>query len=91
MTTIYEISALAEQLYSALAPYIRGTPSDRDRLLEEHGHSLTRLNRLLHPLTRSRLEREHLVVAQQIFLEIAEPLEGTTQSIVNASASCVSI
>lgn len=64
-----EIKDLANRLEAALEPYILCIPAVRDALLEEHGREMIQLHRFLHVLTRSRMEREHLIVAESMFLE----------------------
>lgn len=72
------IEALALELRPALIPYITCDPGTRDQLLEQYSLPLMRLDALLHTLTRSRMEREHLIIAQRLFLDIEQQLEGDT-------------
>jgi hypothetical protein len=80
MSVNTEIGKLTVLLQQVLIPYITLEPDDRDRLIETYGSVLLKLDSLLHTLTRSRVEREQLIIAQQMFLEIEKHLEAMTSS-----------
>ena len=66
------VDTLAAQLWAILREYVDCRPEVRERFLEAHVGALMRLDDLLHPMTRSAIEREELLRVQLWYLD-AEP------------------
>lgn len=65
-----DVGALTRHLRAGLLPYIKCRPEGRDDLMATHGRELMELIALLYPLTRSPMEREHLIRMQAFYLEV---------------------